>query len=154
MSAVAPTAQAGCPLCEGTGGQLVWQGPHARVIRAQEEGFPAFYRVVWTAHAAEFSDLSAVERTECMELVTSVERVLRAQLSPTKINLAALGNMVAHLHWHVIARYDWDSHFPGSVWAAAQRPRDLAREAAVQAQLEATDRALAAALQAGVLESP
>jgi diadenosine tetraphosphate (Ap4A) HIT family hydrolase len=42
--------------------------------------------------------------------------VLREQLAPTKINLAALGNMVAHLHWHVIARYDWDSHFPASVW--------------------------------------
>lgn len=143
-------AHAGCPLCEGAGGQLVWQGQRARVIRAQEEGFPAFYRVVWTAHAAEFSDLSAAERTECMELVAAVERVLRDQLSPDKINLAALGNMVAHLHWHVIARWRWDSHFPGSVWAAAQRPRDLAREAAVQAQLEATDRAIAAALAARV----
>ena len=51
--------------------------------------------------------------------------MLREQLSPTKINLAALGNMVAHLHWHVIARYDWDSHFPASVWAPALRVRDL-----------------------------
>jgi diadenosine tetraphosphate (Ap4A) HIT family hydrolase len=56
--------------------------------------------------------------------------------------------MVAHLHWHVIARWRWDSHFPGSVWAAVQRPRDPAREAEVQAQLDATDRAIAAALDA------
>lgn len=143
-------SQAGCPLCEGAGGQLVWQGTQARVIRAQEEGFPAFYRVVWTAHAAEFSDLSAVERTECMELVATVERVLRDQLSPDKINLAALGNMVAHLHWHVIARWRWDSHFPASVWAAPQRPRDLAQEAALQASLDATDQAIAQALAARV----
>lgn len=147
-TAVAPTAPAGCPLCDGLGGALVWQGRNARVIRAQEEGFPAFYRVVWTAHAAEFTDLSAAERTECMELVAAVERVLRDRLSPDKVNLAALGNMVAHLHWHVIARWRWDSHFPGSVWAAVQRPRDAAREAAVQAQLDATDRAIAAALDA------
>ena len=146
MSGVPFTPQAGCPLCEGAGGQLVWQGPQARVIRAQEEGFPAFYRVVWTAHAAEFSDLSAAERTECMELVATVERVLRDQLSPDKINLAALGNMVAHLHWHVIARWRWDSHFPASVWAAPQRPRDLAQEAALQARLDATDQAIAQAL--------
>lgn len=145
-----PGAQAGCPLCEGTGGQLVWQGARARVIRAQEEGFPAFYRVVWTAHAAEFSDLSAAERSECMELVATVERVLREQLAADKINLAALGNMVAHLHWHVIARWRWDSHFPASVWAAPQRARDLAREAEVQARLEATDQAIAQALAAGV----
>lgn len=146
MSAVSFPPQAGCPLCEGTGGQLVWQGPQARVIRAQEEGFPAFYRVVWTAHAAEFSDLSAAERTECMELVATVERVLRDHLAPDKINLAALGNMVAHLHWHVIARWRWDSHFPASVWAAPQRQRDLAQEALVQARLEAVDQAMAQAL--------
>ena len=137
-----------CPLCAEDGGALVWRGERLRVIRAQEAGFPAFYRVVWTAHAAEFSDLSAAERTECMELVATVERVLRDQLSPDKINLAALGNMVAHLHWHVIARWRWDSHFPGSVWAVVQRPRDPAREAEVQAQLDATDRAIAAALDA------
>lgn len=147
-TAVASTAPAGCPLCDGLGGALVWQGRNARVIRAQEEGFPAFYRVVWTAHAAEFTDLSAAERAECMELVAAVEGVLRDRLSPDKVNLAALGNMVAHLHWHVIARWRWDSHFPGSVWAAVQRPRDPAREAEVQAQLDATDRAIAAALDA------
>lgn len=147
-TAVASTAPAGCLLCDGLGGALVWQGRNARVIRAQEEGFPAFYRVVWTAHAAEFTDLSAAERAECMELVAAVERVLRDRLSPDKVNLAALGNMVAHLHWHVIARWRWDSHFPGSVWAAVQRPRDPAREAEVQAQLDATDRAIAAALDA------
>lgn len=139
-------AQPGCPLCDGVGGQLVWQGDKARVIRAQEAGFPAFYRVVWTAHAPEFSDLSPAERAECMELVATVETALRAQLSPDKINLAALGNMVAHLHWHVIARWRWDSHFPGSVWAAEQRPRDLAREAQLDAQLDAVDRAIAQAL--------
>lgn len=149
MSAAAPNAfaaQPGCPLCDGAGGQLVWQGSKARVIRAQEAGFPAFYRVVWTAHAPEFTDLGPAERAECMELVATVEAVLRAQLSPDKINLAALGNMVAHLHWHVIARWRWDSHFPGSVWAAEQRPRDLAREAEIAARLDAVDRAIAQAL--------
>ncbi|MDT4862728.1 hypothetical protein FQZ97_973970 [compost metagenome] len=43
--------------------------------------------------------------------------------------------MVAHLHWHVIARFDWDSHFPGSVWAAVQRTAPAERLAAVQALL-------------------
>lgn len=151
MSAAAPNAfpaQPGCPLCDELGGQLVWQGSKARVIRAQEAGFPAFYRVVWTAHVPEFTDLGPAERAECMELVATVETVLRAQLSADKINLAALGNMVAHLHWHVIARWRWDSHFPGSVWAAQQRPRDLVREAEVAARLEAVDQAMAAALQA------
>lgn len=126
----------------------VWRGPRLRVIRAQEEGFPAFYRVVWNAHAAEFSDLDAADRQHCMHAVVLVERVLRERLAPAKINLAALGNMVPHLHWHVIARFDWDSHFPGAVWAPAQRPRNGEREAEVAARLPAIDTALVQALDA------
>lgn len=126
----------------------VWRGQRLRVIRAQEEGFPAFYRVVWNAHAAEFSDLDAADRQHCMDAVVVVERILRERLAPAKINLAALGNMVPHLHWHVIARFDWDSHFPGAVWAPAQRPRNGEREAEVAARLPAIDTALVQALDA------
>ena len=118
---------------------MVWRGERLRVIRAQEAGFPAFYRVVWNVHVAEFSDLAATDRVHCMEAVTMVEQALRQHLSPTKVNIAALGNMVPHLHWHVIARFDWDSHFPAPVWATAQRPSPAAQEAAVRALLPALE---------------
>jgi diadenosine tetraphosphate (Ap4A) HIT family hydrolase len=135
-------AEVACPLCAEDGGALIWRGEHLRVIRAQEAGFPAFYRVVWNAHVAEFSDLSAAERAHCMEAVALVEQALREHLAPTKVNLAALGNMVPHLHWHVIARFDWDSHFPSPVWAPAQRPSPAAQEDAVRALLPALEAAL------------
>jgi diadenosine tetraphosphate (Ap4A) HIT family hydrolase len=110
-----------CPLCDAVGGALVFQTEKFRVIRADEVGFPAFYRVVWSEHVAEFSDLAAPDQLLCMQAVAVVEQALRDVLQPSKINLAALGNMVPHLHWHVIARFDWDSHFPAPVWAPAQR---------------------------------
>lgn len=139
-----------CPLCAEDGGALVWRGERLRVIRAQEAGFPAFYRVVWNAHVAEFSDLTAADRAHCMEAVTLVEQALRQHLSPTKVNIAALGNMVPHLHWHVIARFDWDSHFPSPVWAAAQRPSPAAQEAGVRTLLPA----LEAQLQSRLAQLP
>ena len=126
-----------CALCAENGGALVWRGERLRVIRAQEVGFPAFYRVVWNAHVAEFSDLAGADRVRCMEAVTLVEQALREQLAPAKINLASLGNMVPHLHWHVIARYEWDSHFPAPVWAHPQRECDTARETLVAERLPA-----------------
>ena len=129
---------------------MVWRGERLRVIRAQEAGFPAFYRVVWNVHVAEFSDLAATDRVYCMEAVTMVEQALRQHLSPTKVNIAALGNMVPHLHWHVIARFEWDSHFPAPVWAAAQRPGPAQQEAAVQALLPALESALRARLDAAL----
>ena len=147
MTALA--AAPACPLCAADGGTLVWRGHDLRVIHAPEEaerGFPAFYRVVWAGHAAEFSDLSPVERHRCMDAVAVVEQVLREVLTPTKINLAALGNMVPHLHWHVVARFDWDSHFPSPVWAAAQRERNTAQEAQVLQRLPQVNERLALAL--------
>ena len=131
-----------CPLCREDGGALIWRGARLRVIRADEAGFPAFYRVVWNAHAAEFSDLTVAERQHCMDAVAVVEQVLREHLVPTKVNLAALGNMVPHLHWHVIARFDWDSHFPAPVWATAQRPSPAAQQAGVSARLPVLEAAL------------
>ena len=135
-----------CPLCAETGGALVFQSKKFRVIRAFESGFPAFYRVVWTKHVTEFSDLSASDRARCMAAVCAVEQALRAQLQPTKVNLAALGNVVAHLHWHVIARFDWDTHFPAPVWATPQRSGDLAALARIEARLDRVDQAIQSSL--------
>lgn len=128
-----------CPLCVGVGGTLVFEGNKFRVIRAEESDFPAFYRLVWTAHVAEFSDLDRTDRSLCMEAVNVVERVLRSQLQPTKINLATLGNVVPHVHWHVIARFRWDSHFPAPVWAQALRAADALRLGELSAKLGLTE---------------
>jgi diadenosine tetraphosphate (Ap4A) HIT family hydrolase len=139
----------GCPLCEGPGGALIFEGPQYRVIRAEEPGFPAFYRLVWCAHVREFSDLTRAERHLCIDAVTAVEEALRVHLAPAKVNLAALGNAVPHLHWHIVARFDWDSHFPGAPWAAAVRaaaPQEVARLAGLRPALESDIAARLAAL--------
>jgi diadenosine tetraphosphate (Ap4A) HIT family hydrolase len=136
----------GCPLCEEPGGVPVFEGPKFRVIRAMEAGFPAFYRLVWADHVAEFSDLTAADRRLCMDAVVQVETVLRAHLQPAKVNLAALGNVVPHLHWHVVARFEWDSHFPAPVWAAPRRETPPERLAAIESLLPALEKELASVL--------
>ena len=140
--------QAACPLCTAAGGALVFQGAQFRVIRADEPGFPAFYRVVWSRHVAEMSDLSAAERSLCMAAVNAVELVLRQHLQPSKVNLAALGNMVPHLHWHVVARFTWDSHFPAPVWAPVVRAVDAQAVAEVVSHRAAMELAMQQSLAA------
>lgn len=126
-----------CPLCHANGGVVIFHNDQLRVIQvdeADEPGFAAFYRVVWQTHVAELSELTLAQRHICISAVVALEQALRDELQPTKINLAALGNMVPHLHWHVVARFDWDSHFPAPIWAAARRPVDAQRLAAVRAK--------------------
>jgi diadenosine tetraphosphate (Ap4A) HIT family hydrolase len=47
-------------------------------------------------------------------------------MQPLKVNVASLGNVVPHLHWHIIPRYADDAHFPAPVWAQAARVTDPA----------------------------
>lgn len=129
----------GCALCDAAGGALVVQAPKFRVIRAAEAGLPAFYRLVWTDHVREFSDLSTSDRHLCIDAVTTLEQLVRKHLQPAKVNLASLGNAVAHLHWHIIARFEWDSHFPAPVWAAAERPVSQEAIARVESLLPALE---------------
>jgi len=138
----------GCPLCDGAGGALVFQGSAFRLIRADEAGFPAFYRLVWNEHVAEFSDLSPSQRAVGAEALATVELALRSVLAPTKVNLAALGNLVPPLHWHLIARFADDSHFPSPVWATPQRAALPERLAAIEAQLPALEALMLARLSA------
>ena len=110
-----------CELCETTGGELLWRDDRCRVVLVDDPDYPGFCRVIWAGHIKEMTDLTAAERRHLMEVVFAVEDAVRATLAPDKINLASLGNVVPHLHWHVIPRYRSDRHFPNPIWGAAKR---------------------------------
>ena len=111
-----------CPICEAANEDVLLQTDRLRVIAVHDEpNAPAFCRVIWQAHVAEMTDLAADERAEIMNAVYRVEAAMRQVFRPAKINLASLGNVVPHLHWHVIARFDNDANFPAPIWAPAQR---------------------------------
>ena len=113
-----------CVLCADLNpdeGQLIWRGDDCRIILLNDVDLPGFCRVIWNHHAAEMTDLSYGEREHLMSLVFVVEEAIRQVMKPNKVNLAALGNMVPHIHWHVIPRFVDDAFFPGSVWSARTR---------------------------------
>jgi diadenosine tetraphosphate (Ap4A) HIT family hydrolase len=93
-----------------------------RVNGAEGLAFPGYCRVIWRAHVAEMTDLDPGSQRHLMNVVYAVESALRVLVTPDKINLAALGNQVPHLHWHVIPRWVDDSHFPAAIWAPAEKP--------------------------------
>ncbi|WP_240661772.1 HIT family protein, partial [Neisseria meningitidis] len=106
-----------CPICTAQNEDVLLQTPKLRVIAVHNDsGSPAFCRVIWRKHIAEMTDLSAAERGELMEMVYKVEAAMRQVFRPAKINLASLGNVVPHLHWHIIARFENDASFPAPIW--------------------------------------
>jgi diadenosine tetraphosphate (Ap4A) HIT family hydrolase len=112
---------AACDLCDSVGGELFWRDDFCRVVLVSEVNYPGFCRVILNKHVPEMTDLSASERQQLMTVVFAVEQVVRNVMQPNKINLASLGNVVPHLHWHVIPRFIDDQHFPNPIWGVAKR---------------------------------
>lgn len=127
---------------------MLWQNGLCRVVRVDEPDYPGFCRVILKRHAREMTDLEPAERDGLMAVVFAVEAVVRETMRPDKMNLASLGNMTPHVHWHVIPRYADDRHFPGPVWASPRRER------AVHPEREQDAARLAAALVARLAELP
>lgn len=103
------------------GGELLHQAEQFRVVLVDDDNYPGFCRVIWQAHVKEVTDLPELDRMLLMDVLWQVEIVIREVMQPDKINLASFGNMVPHLHWHVIPRYADDAHFPHPVWGQVQR---------------------------------
>lgn len=110
-----------CVLCREPGGQEVWTSGSCRVVVPTERDQPGLVRVVLNRHVAEMSDLDGAERDAVFGVVMAVEVAVRRLLAPDKINLASLGNLVPHVHWHVIPRWRDDPWFPAAIWAPAVR---------------------------------
>jgi diadenosine tetraphosphate (Ap4A) HIT family hydrolase len=135
-----------CELCAPVTATIAWEDALCYVVSVGgEEGlsFPGFCRVIWRAHACEMTDLPTSQRRHFMSVVFAVEAAVRRLAKPDKINLASLGNAVAHLHWHVIPRWREDSHYPAPIWANSLRLR-IERSSGVT--IEALHNAISAAL--------
>jgi diadenosine tetraphosphate (Ap4A) HIT family hydrolase len=138
-----------CPLCGGDGGEVLFRDDLLRVVLVDEAEYPGFARVIVNAHVREMTDLAPTARWRLFEAVLAVEQAQREALSPEKVNLACLGNLVPHLHWHVIPRFTDDAHFPQPIWGARQREPDAPSLTGRRARLPALRVAIAGRLQAG-----
>lgn len=82
--------------------------------------FPWLLLVPRRAACVELLDLAAQDQDQLWREILSVSQALKQILNPDKLNVAALGNQVAQLHVHVIARYRQDAAWPGPVWGVGQ----------------------------------
>lgn len=122
-----------CEFCASPGGPVLWQNDLCRVVRVDEPDYPGFCRVILRRHATEMADLTPAERDGLMAVVFAVESAVRDTMQPDKMNIASLGNMTPHVHWHVVPRFRDDRHFPTPIWAVPQREARVPAERAERA---------------------
>ena len=99
-----------CELCKKDPKDALWHDDKLFVINVNDPLFPGYLRVIWIDHVAEVSELNAKDRQHLFEVLTIVETVMRETMRPDKVNWAQFGNMVPHLHWHLIPRFADDGY--------------------------------------------
>ena len=113
-----------------------------RVLLMDDARFPWLILVPRRAGLTELIELARDEQHALLDEVNRVAHGVHALLKPDKLNVAALGNVVAQLHVHVIARFRTDDAWPRPVWgvgerAAYQAPERDQRLAALRLALRA-----------------
>jgi diadenosine tetraphosphate (Ap4A) HIT family hydrolase len=91
------------------------------VLLMDDACFPWFILVPRRPGASELTDLSDEEAAQLMSEIRIATRVMLELAKPDKVNVGALGNVVAQLHVHVVGRFRSDPAWPGPVWGHGSR---------------------------------
>ncbi len=88
-------------------------------------------------HAEHLSDLTVERQARVFAEVARAAAAVRAALTPRRINYECLGNQLAHVHWHVIPRYEppRDPQPGETVWVRPGAERDCGVDPARAAEL-------------------
>ncbi len=100
---------------------LVGDMDFARVLLMDDARFPWLVLVPRVAGLRELTDLPIDDQRRLLDDINRAAQALQAVVEPHKLNIAALGNVVAQLHVHIIARFDRDAAWPKPVWGIGER---------------------------------
>lgn len=98
------------------------------VLLNRDQYFPGYVLVFSKEHVTELFHLAREDRQSVMEEVSRVAAALDRVFQPTKMNYELLGNMVPHLHWHLVPRYSGDPLWPRPIWSEPHAERHLGPE--------------------------
>lgn len=101
------------------------------VLLMDDARFPWFVLVPRRAEISEITDLSPEDSALFWEEARITADVMLALARPDKLNVAALGNVVAQLHLHVVGRFRSDPAWPRPVWGVGE-PRPYPPHARAQ----------------------
>jgi diadenosine tetraphosphate (Ap4A) HIT family hydrolase len=137
---------AACVMCDKygrSGGPLhIADLDLSRVFLHEDQFFPGYVLLVLRGHVSELYDLPAPERATLMEEVSRVAQALARVFRPVKMNYELLGNLVPHIHWHLVPRLATDPGLRSPIWTVEHRPVPLA-PAAARERIETIRRAMA-----------
>ena len=125
-----------CPMCtrwQDEPDLRIAELEHCYVTLNRDQYFPGYALVFTREHVTELFHLSPRGRAEVIEEVNRVAQALASAYRPTKMNYELLGNMVPHMHWHLVPRFEKDPLWPRPIWSEPHQEKTLPAEGYRQA---------------------
>lgn len=120
-----------CPMCrrwKEDADLRIAELNHCQVVLNRDQFFPGYTLVFTKRHATELFHLEASVRQGVMEEVIEVAGALDRVYRPGKMNYELLGNMVPHIHWHLVPRFTDDPLWPRPIWSEPHDEKELSAE--------------------------
>ncbi len=99
---------------------LLGQTPLSQVLLMNDARYPWLILVPRRSDITEPFELSKADQAQLWQESMRLGGAMKAHFAADKINVAALGNQVAQLHVHHIARFHVDAAWPGPVWGVGR----------------------------------
>src|SRR6185369_1261060 len=117
-----------CPMCrrwEEDSDLRIIELQYSHVILNRDQYFPGYTLLFTKSHTTELFHLNREVRAALVEEVSAVAQALFTIYTPAKINYELLGNMVPHIHWHIVPRFASEPLWPRPIWAEPHEERFL-----------------------------
>jgi diadenosine tetraphosphate (Ap4A) HIT family hydrolase len=95
---------------------VIGRFPLCHLLLMQDANYPWCILVPDRGAVTEIHQLDNDDRLQLMRESCALAVFLTERFKPDKLNIAALGNVVAQLHVHHVVRYRDDPAWPAPVW--------------------------------------
>ena len=95
---------------------LVGETSLSQLLLMNDARYPWLILVPRRCDISEPFELSEADQAQLWQESMRLGEAMKARFAADKLNIAALGNQVAQLHVHHIARFHADDAWPGPVW--------------------------------------
>tara|TARA_B100001109_G_scaffold236206_1_gene216448 strand:+ start:80 stop:523 length:444 start_codon:yes stop_codon:yes gene_type:complete len=95
---------------------VVGETPLSQLLLMNDARYPWLILVPRRCDVTEPFELSEADQAQLWQDSMRLGEAMKAHFGADKLNIAALGNQVAQLHVHHIARFHADDAWPGPVW--------------------------------------
>lgn len=114
-----------CPLCERMRrGYFLAELRESCVVLSESKAYRGWCTLILKDHIEHLSELPRERQERLFGEVARVAEAIRKVLGPVRLNYECLGNVTAHVHWHVIPRHADDPEPKAAIWVRPEAERE------------------------------